>query len=185
MREGKKRKLFEEVIEPYYQNVYNFIVSKTNDSELAQDLTQNTFEKAWFKLEQLKEKEAALKWIFSIAQNEIRIYFRAQGTQKRSLFEEESFEEFEGDVASLEHDVLDVIIARESKEDAMEAFRGVKEEYRDVLWLRIMEEMSYAEIAEVLVMKEATARTKYRRGLIYLKAAYEKVTGGENHERRA
>ncbi len=63
MREGKKRKLFEAVIEPCYENVYRFILSQTKDQELTQDLTQNTFEKAWLKLEQLRDTEAALSWL--------------------------------------------------------------------------------------------------------------------------
>ncbi len=37
MREGKKRKLFEAVIEPCYENVYRFILSQTKDQELTQD----------------------------------------------------------------------------------------------------------------------------------------------------
>ena len=50
------------------------------------------------------------------------------------------------------------------------------------MWLRIIEEMEYDEIAETLDMKEGTVRTRYRRGLICLREEYAEVIGGENRE---
>lgn len=184
MRDRKKRKLFEEVIEPYYQNVYSFILGKTSDSELAQDLTQNTFEKAWFKLDQLQNVEAALSWTLSIADNEKNMYFRAQNAEKRSLFEEASYEGMESELIDLESDVLDLILLNESKEDAIKALYQVKEEYFEVLRLRIIEDLSYKEIAGILKMNEGTARTRYRRGLICLREEYTRLMGGEKREQR-
>ena len=182
MRESKKRELFEAVIEPYYQNVYYFVLGKTNDHELAQDLTQNTFEKAWHKLDQLQNAEAALSWLLSIAKNEKNLYFRAQGAEKRALFEETSYENMDVELNDLENDVLDTILLNESKEDAIKALYQVEDDYFEVLRRRIIEGLPYKEIAEILNMKEATARTRYRRGLEYLKEEYAKVTGGENRE---
>lgn len=184
MRERKKRELFEERIEPCYNKVYYFLLGKTEDHELAQDLTQNAFEKAWHKLDQLQNSQSALSWILSIAKNEMNLYFRAQNAEKRALFVETSYEDMDVDVelGDLENDVLDTILLNESKEDAIKALYQVKEEYFEVLRLRMIEDLSYKEIAEVLNMKEATARTRYRRGLDCLKEEYVKVTGGENCE---
>lgn len=182
MREGKRRKLFEAVIEPYYENVYRFIRSQTNDHELAQDLTQNTFEKAWLKLEQLRDEEAALSWLLSIAEREKNLYFRAQNRDKRSLFKETPYDGSELELIDLESNVLDAILLKELKAEAIQALYGVEEQYREVMRLRIIEILDYKEIAELLDMKEGTVRTRYRRGLICLREEYEKVIGGENRE---
>ncbi|SCK00324.1 Sigma-24 [uncultured Eubacterium sp.] len=182
MREGKKRKLFEAVIEPYYENVYRFILSQTNDQELAQDLTQNAFEKAWLKLEQLRDTEAALSWLLSIANSEKNLYFRAQNRNKRSLFKETLYDGTELELIDLESNVLELVLLKESKMEAIKALYQVEEKYREVVWLRIIEEMEYEKIAETLDMKEGTVRTRYRRGLICLREEYAKVIGGENCE---
>ncbi len=182
MREEKKRELFEKVIEPCYENVYRFIRSQTKDQALAQDLTQNAFEKAWFKLEQLQDEEAALSWLLSIANSEKNLYFRAQNRDKRSLFKDTPYDGSELKIIDLECNVLDEILLNESRMEAIKALYQVEEKYREVVWLRIIEEMEYEKIAETLDMKEGTVRTRYRRGLICLREEYEKVLGGENRE---
>ncbi len=182
MREGKKRELFEKAIEPCYENVYRFIRSQTKDQELAQDLTQNTFEKAWLNLEQLEDKTAALSWLFSIAVSEKNLYFRAQNRDKRSLFKETPYDGSELEIVDLESNVLDAILLNESRMEAIKALYQVEEKFREVLWLRIIEDMKYEEIAEILDMKEGSIRTRYRRGLICLKEEYAKVIGGETRE---
>lgn len=182
MREGKKRKLFEAVIEPCYENVYRFILSQTNDQELAQDLTQNTFEKAWLKLEQLQDTAAALGWLLSIASSEKNLYFRAQSTDKRSLFKETPYDGSELELIDLESNVLDAILLKESGMEAIKALYQVEGDFREVVRLRIIEDLDYKEIAEILDMKEGTVRTRYRRGLICLREEYAKVIGGENRD---
>lgn len=62
MRLGQKKRLFTKLIEPHYEGVYYYILSVVKDSSLAQDLTQSTMEKAWNRLGQLSNENAAHSW---------------------------------------------------------------------------------------------------------------------------
>lgn len=64
-----------------------------------------------------------------IAMNEVKKYFRIQNAQKRSLFEEESYEFYHSEtsktIEQVEKDVLDQIIIKEKEGLLMEALNNV------------------------------------------------------------
>lgn len=185
MNNKQKQKIFSEKIEPEYIRTFNFIYSRVyHDKELAQDLTQSTMELAWYKLEHLRDMRSAKSWVLQIAMNEIRRYFRAQNTMKRGAYQEVSYEvcaqENLNDMALVEGDSLDEIIEREDTKLFMEALSNVKEKYRVILDLRLIQDLKFSEIAEILNLKEVTARVNYRRGLELLRKEYNLLIGEEN-----
>ena len=177
MNNKQKQKMFNKKIEPEYTRTFNFVYSRVyHDKELAQDLTQATMELAWYKLEQLRDMKSARSWVLQIAMNEIRRYFRAQNTMKRGKYQEVSYEVYSletlDDLELAEGDALDAIIEREDTKLFMKALSNVKEKYRILLDLRLIQDLKFAEIAEVLGLKEVTARVYYKRGLELLRKEY-------------
>lgn len=179
MNDRKRRNLFEKLIEPLYQDTFYFIVSRVRNKELAEDLTQNTMEKSWYKLELVTNTEAVRGWVLTIALNEIRMSARAQNTQKRALYEAESGDITEMEIAGCEQDILDQIIAKESIEAVLVALSRLRRIYREILELRLINELPFEQIANLLELNGATARVRYKRGLEYLREEYMKVSGGE------
>ena len=176
--------MFESRIEPEYKRVFCFIYSRVNkDKELAKDITQSAMESAWLRIEQLRNEESARAWLMQIAMNEVRKYFRIQNAQKRSLFEEESYEAYRSEasktVEQVEEDVLNQIITQEKKGLLMEALDNVSGKYQTLIDLRLIQDLSFDEIAEIVQMDPAKVRVYYKRGLTLLYKEYLQLSQGD------
>lgn len=188
MNHKKRQRIFERKIMVEYERVFNFIYSRVDhDLELARDITQDTMERIWDRLDQLENKESPRGWIMQIAVNEIRKYFRAQNARKRGAFQEESYElhEFEelNNPEAAEADVLDLIVAQEERSLLIKALEQVKEPYQVILDLRLIQDLKFSRIAEIMQMDEAITRVYFQRGVKMLKKEYEKLAeGGAAHD---
>ena len=60
---------FETIYELYAKNVFKFILKLTNDYHLAEDLTQETFVKAFLHLDSFKGKSKLIVWLCQISKN--------------------------------------------------------------------------------------------------------------------
>lgn len=187
MNYRKKQRIFARQIMSEYERVFNFVYARVDhDRELARDITQDTMEIIWYRLEQLENRESPRAWVMQIAMNEIRKYFRAQNTQKRGAFQEESYglHEFEAlqNPEQAEADVLELVLQKEERDLLMKALEQVKEPYQIILDLRLIQDLKFAEIAEVVQLDEAITRVYFQRGVKMLKREYEAlVKGGDGH----
>lgn len=179
MDRKKKESVFKVFIEPHYERVYGLMLVKTKDHILAKDLTQNAFEKAWDKLDQLQNYEAARNWLNKIALHELNAYMRAEHTLKRSGFItiSDSLEEVLF-IESEEEDLLEQMIIADSYKNAVRALDQVREEYRILLQLRLVREKSFVEMSGMLNMPVSTVRRRYIKGTGMLKDAYDKLEDG-------
>ena len=64
----------EEIYRNYYQNVYGFLLSRTCNADLAEELTQETFFQAVHSINKFKGDSSILTWLCGIAQNLWRKY---------------------------------------------------------------------------------------------------------------
>ena len=182
MNRKRKERIFNEKIEPEYKRVFNFIYSRLErNRELSEDVTQETMEIAWNKLDQLQNIDSSRSWLMQIAMNEIRKYYRAQSTRKRGDYHEESYDlhEFEGleNLNNIEKDVLDTIIANEEQALLMDALNRVKENYRVLFDLRFIQDLKFAQIANIVQIDESIARVYYGRGIKMLDKEYRLLKG--------
>lgn len=185
MNRKKKTYLFNTKIAPEYKYIYIFIYSRLDrDKELANDITQDTMEMAWHKIDQLQNVESPRAWLIQIAVNEIRKYFRARKAQKRSLFQEQSYElhEFENleTPEQVEADVLDTIIALEDRKLLMHALEQVPEHYRILLELRLIQDLKFSQIADIMQMDVGKIRVYYGRGVKLLSKVYHHMIGEDD-----
>ena len=184
MNKKRKIQLFENRIEPEYKRVFCFIYSQVHkDKELAKDITQNTMENAWLKIEQVRNGESTRAWLMQIAMNEVKKYFRKQNAQKRSLFEEESYENYHDEISKTieqaEEEVLDQIIIKEKEGLLMEALNNIPGRYQTIIDLRLIQDLKFNEIAEIMLMEQAQVRVYYKRGLNLLYKEYLQLTDGD------
>lgn len=182
---GKRRiQLFESKIEPEYKRVFCFVYSRVyKDKELAQDITQSTMENAWLKIEQVRNEESIRAWLMKIAVNEVKKYFRIQNAQKRSLFEEESYEFYHSEISKtaeqVEDDVLNQIIIKEKENLLIEALNNVSSRYQVIIDLRLVQDLKFNEIAEIMRMDPAQVRVYYKRGVMLLYKEYLQLSNGD------
>ena len=76
---------FAEIVKIYLKPIYNFLYRLAGDRDAAEDLTQETFVKAWRNLKSFDQKRSFKTWLFTIAKNTA---FRLAEKEKRNpIFE--------------------------------------------------------------------------------------------------
>lgn len=124
--------------------------------EDAEDIMQESFIKGFQKMHQLKESVSLGGWLKRIAVNMSLDKVRKK---KKELW----IEEVTNDVPSEMEAELDIAPTM-SVDDVKAAINRLKEKYRIVLILYLLEDHNLREIAALLKLKESTVRNQYSRG---------------------
>ena len=142
----------EEIYEMYSRKVYLFLLSKTNSEQLAEELTQETFFQAIQCIDQFQGNSSILTWLCAIAKNVWLKYLRKH---KEMLSIEE--------VAPKAEDKKEVKIQWEQKE-ILQLIHNMNEPVREVMYLRLVSNLSFAEIGEIIGKTENWTRVTFFRG---------------------
>lgn len=153
---------FAELIERYERPLRYFINRLLDDSELTEDIFQDTWLTVIRRIHGLREIDAFPAWLYRIARN--KVYQQLRKKRNASRLDE--------NIAVEDNDEDDVF----SGEDAAKVHKCLKElplEYREVLMLRFLEQMSYQQISQVLNCKLGTVRSRIYYAKIALKKELE------------
>ncbi|MFA5777202.1 MAG: RNA polymerase sigma factor [Parcubacteria group bacterium] len=160
---------FEKLLNKYLKPVFNFVCQLSGDFQAAEDLTQETFVKAWKHIKKFDRERSFKTWIFTIAKNTTYDYFKKKKTIPFSNFvDEEGNNKLENvsDGSILPDEILErKDIAREMEEKLKE----IPEKYRIILTLRYKEDFSLQEISEILKVPYNTVKSGHSRALGKLK----------------
>ncbi len=157
---------FNELISRYKRGVYTLIVRMVRNSETANDLSQDTFIRLYSSLSSYNPEYKFSSWLFKIANNLTIDYLRRQKQYVLSLdqpFETEK-DTMQFQVSVEGEDPLDRIEALELGEKIKEAIEKLPPDYRRVILLRHVEDMTYEEIVEVTDLPLGTVKTLIFRG---------------------
>ena len=154
------------LLEEYVPRVYRFALRLTGDRHQAEDLTQETFLRAWRSRGRLRDPARARPWLFRIAANLWRDQVRRgkRGPKRQHC----SLDDREGAKATPDRKLTD----QEEVERILQTMDSLPSRQREVLYLHACEELSLAEIAGILeISAEAVkaslslARKRMRRQL--------------------
>jgi RNA polymerase sigma-70 factor (ECF subfamily) len=148
-------------------SLYGAAVRLTRNPDTAQDLVQDTYLKA-FRARHRFEPGSNLKaWLFTILQNTWRNRRRDQA-RSRVEFDSEAAESAAASAAPSPvrlSDSPETLLLRDTLDaDLRDALAGLPEAYREAVWLRDVEELSYSEIATVLGIPAGTVMSRISRG---------------------
>lgn len=136
------------------KTVYGFLLTRTGNPDLAEELTQETFYQAVKHVDRYEGKSSVSTWLCGIAKNLWYGYLKKQKNQT-SLSEAE---EIPVDSAETElfrgWENLQVLRMIHRLEDPM----------REVIYLRLIGNLSFAQIGEIMERNENWARVTYYRG---------------------
>jgi RNA polymerase sigma-70 factor (ECF subfamily) len=159
------------LVERHLPLVYKFVYRYLHNSDDANDVTQETFIKAWKYLHKFDTSKKFTTWILTIAKNTALDFIKRK---KPVLFSK--IEEGDGDLDAflapyLEPPALPVdVLARDHIQAGLEAaLRDIAPSYRMVLSLRYNDHLKFREIAEMLREPIDTVKSKHRRGLALLR----------------
>ena len=143
----------DEIYQKYAQTVYRFILSKTGDSDVAEELTQETFVQASRSIDRYDESCKISTWLCAIAKNVLLTYMRKQPGH-------ETLEDLAIPVDSAEKDVVQAA----ERVELFKKLHDVEEPYREVIYLRVFGGLSFREIGEIHKKTENWARVTFYRG---------------------
>ncbi len=154
---------FAGLIERYQAPLRYFISRLSANPEMAEDIFQDTWLTVIRRIHTLKKIDAFSTWLYRIARNKVYQQLR----RKRKLSELNENIAVPNDT---ENDVF-------SSEDAAKIHRCLKEllpEYREVLMLRFLEQMSYEQISQVINCRLGTVKSRIHYAKLALKKEMEK-----------
>ena len=163
---------FGELIERWQQKIYAFICRYVGNVEEAQDLTQDTFTKAYRNLGRLSDPARFSSWLYKIALNECRMRFRRQRKlQPVSLqdYQDLSERNLKADTATPEAEFA----TKESIRLLREAFGDLPEEQKAVILMKEYQELKFHEISEILGVPLSTVKSRMYLGLKTLRKLME------------
>ncbi|MEN9613911.1 MAG: hypothetical protein RLZZ347_218 [Candidatus Parcubacteria bacterium] len=156
-------KAFEEILTQYEKPIFNHLLRLTQDYDDASELLQTTFIKVYTKRSHIDPAGSFKNWLYKIATNVAYDFFRKKKREQLVFLDDESvFETIEGDTA---YSTIDTEIA---VHDLKEALVKIRPHHRTILLLYYKEELSYAEIADILGLPINTVKTHLRRAKIEL-----------------
>lgn len=156
---------FEQLVLTYQSPIYNLCLRMTGDPEDAADLSQESFLKAWRSLGSFQFESSFSTWLYRLASNTCLDYLRSiKRHPKVSLTVEDSDGETQMmDFPDTAPTPEDAAISKEENELLSRAMQELDEQQRQILTLRVVNDLSYAEIAEILSIKEGTVKSRLAR----------------------
>jgi len=147
----------------YCKCVYNFLYKLTNDIELSEELTQETFYTAIKKINTLNKKESIRTWLYQIAKNKWKDYLKKNKKANIDL-DENTVENL---VAN--YDIEEDMIAKDNIIEFYKKIHMLDIDTREIIYLKIIRNFTFKEISQILGKNEEWARTKFYRGKLKLK----------------
>lgn len=168
LKARKDPEAFAKIYDKYVSSIYRFAILKLPKQEDAQDITAETFTHLWNHLQQAKPVSNIRALLYKICRNLIADFYR---NSERSS----GFVTFEGDIAStnMSNDKgrgQEIVEAKSEVSLVLVQLEKLKEDYRDVLTLRLIDQLSFADIGIVLGKSPGHVRVIYHRGIKALKA---------------
>jgi RNA polymerase sigma factor (sigma-70 family) len=146
-----------------------YVYRLTLDYDLTQELCQETLVKMVESLDGLENVERFWPWLFRSAMGNVQHYFRDQKRRQMAHLASVAAERFEDYVCTDRGDGLTRASRVELSGIVVDAMTQMRWIYRNVLVLRCYDQLSYAEIAEVMGCKELRARVLFFRAKQALK----------------
>jgi RNA polymerase sigma-70 factor (ECF subfamily) len=146
--QGGDRSAFARLVERYWDRLYRWLYHLARNQHTAEDLTQETFLKAFANLTRFRAESNFAGWLFRIGHNNFANHYR--GSRARECLPEDLHSPHDGPVEEA--------LLRETQQGLADALRRLPTDFRAALLLRVEEGLSFREIAKVLGLTEETAR---------------------------
>ena len=140
-----KQRAFSWLLDEFWTDVYNFQLKRVNDEVEAEDISIQTFAKAFDKLHTYDEHYSFRTWLITISknihidnlrkQNETLLHLDREEKQSKTLIDETPI-------------IEDSLIMEQQFDYLLKSIKQLKGPYRTAIQLRYLHEKSYKEIAE-------------------------------------
>ena len=143
----------DEIYQMYARTVYKYLLTKTHNEDIAEELTQETFYQAVKSINRFDGSCKLSTWLCAIAKNQLLAY------QRKHPIEDSINDQEEIPGISVESEVFSQV----RRVELMKKLHTCPEPFREILYLRIFGNLSFRDIGEILGKTENWARVNYYR----------------------
>lgn len=140
---------FNFLLDTFWNDVYGFLIKRTENENDAEDITVQTFSRAFDKINSYNEKYKFKTWLITIAKN-IHIDFLRMKKSAISKERSDDHEEHVNRIIDESPSPEDKIITEQNLAKLLRDIKKLKPHYQEVIILRYFQELSYQEISNKL-----------------------------------
>jgi RNA polymerase sigma-70 factor (ECF subfamily) len=150
---------FAVLVERYHKPLQRLSMRYVRDAQLAEDIVQESFLKAFEKLTSFQFRSAFKSWLYRIVIN----------TAKNSLRGSRTTVDLEKVSLKVENQCEDTLIEKQLFEESCKIIEDLPEKQRQAVSLRVFSDLSFKEVASKMDCPYDTAKANYRHGLLKIK----------------
>ncbi len=168
---------FDLLVLKYQSRLVSIAFKYVKEIQLAEDISQEAFIKAYKAINSFREESAFYTWLYRITANTAKNYLVSKGRRRESSISELSTLENEDQFVIASHDSPDeILLAQELRNTLFNAISSLPEDTRTALSLREFEGLNYEEIAKIMNCPVGTVRSRIFRGRETLEDLISPVT---------
>lgn len=168
---------FGSLVELYQDRVYNLALRMCGNADDALDLSQEAFFRAWRGLSGFQQEASFSTWLFRLTSNVCLDWLRAKKrhpTVSLTTADDEG-EEVQMELPDPGKSPEELLESAEDRDTLVKALNELPVEYRQVLTMRAINDMSYTEIAEALQINEGTVKSRLSRARLALRKKFLEI----------
>lgn len=152
---------FEKLVTAYEKNVYNIALRMVGDPDDAADMTQETFIKAYRALSGFRGDSKFSSWLYRIASNVCLDFLRSRSRHPQvSLSTVDEDGQAPVELPDMRQNPEEQLMKKLGMEAVRRGLEQLPEQQRQILVLRELGGLSYAELAQTLGLEEGTVKSR-------------------------
>ena len=159
---------FGQLYDRYVKAIYRFVLLKVPSKEDAEDITSDVFLKTWNYLQEHHDVQQIRALLYKIARNTIADWYRARSSNPSRSFTvtfqtDETTSYTEGSEQGDDGRGREIMEVRAELSIVMGRLERLKDDYRDILMLRLIDNLPFSLIAEIMERTPGNVRVLYHR----------------------
>jgi RNA polymerase sigma-70 factor (ECF subfamily) len=175
---NQDQEAFGELYDEYVDPIFRYIYYKVGDFSESQDLTGQTFLKAFENISSYKMRDVAFSsWLYRIAHNLVVDYFRSASKHESVPIEEHL------PVHATEGNPVETVLADMDSDRLFRAMQKLTHNQREIVVLKIIDNLSNEQVAEIMGISVGAVKAAQKRGLLSLNRVLRESSGTDYLER--
>ncbi|MCL2485262.1 MAG: sigma-70 family RNA polymerase sigma factor [Endomicrobia bacterium] len=152
---------FEQVYREFFKIIYSYIITRVREDNTAKDIAALTWQKVLKNFDAFDENKGNMsQWLFTIARNEITMYYRMYYVKKVL-----SLTGFEDAFVADEKGIEETLIDNQEKQLLLQAMATLNKKEQDIIALKFYSGLNNRQIAELVNLSESNVGTIINRGM--------------------
>ncbi len=163
---------FEALVKKYLRPIYGFLYQLVSDRSTVDDLSQETFFKAWKNLNKFQPEKNFKSWLFTIARNTAWDSLKKKRALPFSLFLDAEGNNQLENLAEEENSLARELEKKEGVLELGKKLEALPKKYQLILSLHYKEDFSLQEISQILKLPYNTVKSSHGRALKALREKF-------------